>query len=94
MKVNKYLLIILFSLLVIIIFINNYNPFKNKNCKSECCNFIENFEENKYDLKSYREFEVDDKILEKDKFIRSYGSSPSTTGNMFTERNSIFYNIN
>ena len=94
MKVNKYSIIILFSLLIVIIYISNYNPFKNKNCKSNCCNVVENFEENEYNLKTYREFMVDDQILEKDKYIRSYGSSLDTTGNMFTERNSIFYNIN
>ena len=94
MKVNKYSIIILFSLLVFIFYIYKYNPFKNKVCTAGCCDVVENFEENAYDLKSYREVIVDDEILEKGKYIRSYGSSPETTGNMFTDINSKFYNLN
>ena len=88
-NITFLLLIILFVFFIIKKndLLNYQNLVMNNNNK-----LTENFEPNDNDKKQYRNITVNDEILNKDKYIRSYGSTLDTTSNMFTETKSIFYN--
>ena len=94
MEMNKcFNITFLLLIILFVFFIIKKNDLLNyQNLVINNNKITENFEPNDNDRKQYRNISVNDEILNKDKYIRSYGSTLDTTTNMFTETKSIFYN--
>tara|TARA_Y100000389_G_scaffold179441_1_gene193495 strand:+ start:2470 stop:2754 length:285 start_codon:yes stop_codon:yes gene_type:complete len=94
MEINKcFNITFLLLLILFVFFISKKNDLLNyQNLVINNNKIVEGFEPNDNDRKQYRTINITDEILNKDKYIRSYGSTLDTTSNMFTETESIFYN--